>query len=465
MQEVEVLRMYVPSNKYSTPQEKKNKDIHVGYKLATLDKGSKEVLWEDYIIPWWDVEETFRIAIIAPSGTGKTFLIRLLADMYNKIRGRVIYINDLKGDMRSSRYPNYDMFKQLKRGLPRKVRPKFPLDDLRLGLERMGHTPTAMEDLKIFAPEFGRKVKDTIPFSFKFSSLDEPILRSILDIKAYSSGQRRYLSYMMDVSRKFKKRGKDVITKEIIDQFKDEIPEMMEKAGSLKDAERIKKDESIVKIFEKLMLVKKNKILDGPNAMSIEEVLSLASGSSLRRGEIPNISFDWSGITWANQQDAQGAYQAYIAAIIFGVTDLKIRGKIKPPICLIGDELQDVLKRKAILKYSPIREALHSVFIRGRAFDISAIIALQYGKDLDPAFVSNATHVFIGRETDSSQRRKYREILSSAVGGYSKDVEKAAEMHDSLNKNEFLAFDVVNSDVVKIKAYPPLSLHKTKLNT
>ncbi len=453
--------MYIPSSELKVSQQKrKNRDITVGYKLAVLDKGTKEVLWKDYVIPWENIEETFRIVIIAPSGTGKTFLIRLLADMYNKIRGRIIYFNDLKGDMQSSRFPNYDMYKQVRKGIPRKLRLRFPLEVLRF-LEHLGHIPTAMEDLKIFTPEFGRVVKDTTSFSLKFSSLEEPILRSILDIKAYSSGQRRYLSYMMDVSKKFKKKGKDIITKEIIDLFKDEIPEMIEKAGSLKDAEQIKKDESIVKIFEKLMLVKKNKILDGPNAMSIEEILSRASG---RRGEIPNISFDWSGISWANQQDAQGAYQAYIAGIIFGVTDLKIRNKIKPPICLIGDELQDVLKRRSILKYSPIREALHSVFIRGRAFDISAIIALQYGKELDPGFFSNATHIFIGRETDSNQRRRYREILSSAVGGYSKDVEKAAKMLDSLNKNEFLAFTIGDPDIVKIKAYPPLSEHKTKLN-
>jgi len=446
--------MYYSTTSQIFSKKKKDKYIFpIGYYVYSPD-GYNNNYWDDFNI---DIEGSTRILIIAKTGSGKTFLVRRIMDMMNERNIRNIVINDIKGEMHSSTEPNIDLIKQLKWELP-KTAQKFSSEIDFNKLNKLGMEPKGIENMIFYAPEFSyyenhpyyNKVR---PYSLKFSNFNEIQARTILEIKDNANNQKRVLNYMLALSYEYAKIGKDILTQEIIYQFRDKIPEYIAAKGSMNTKEKIMVSSEVVSVFDRLVYCIEKDIIDGKYVIDKREFI--------KELEDNNLIFDWSGLTWQELRDVKSTYSTYLSSIVYILSRAKILDKIKSPICFIADEMQNFLHKD---DKNSIKDALQDVYTKGRAYDINAIIAIQGGENLDNVFQHNSNYIFVGALGSTKEIKEFKELFSYVFEDYGpEDRKKANRLLQNLKKHEFLAIDKDNMEFGVIKIYPPLSLHKTKV--
>ncbi len=449
--------MYYPVSTLNLSMKKKDKYVFpVGYYVYSPDSFNLNY-WDDFNI---DIEDTVRILIVAKSGTGKTFLLRRLMDMFNERNIRSVVINDIKGEMHSSTEPNNGMYKQLRlelRNVSNKLSNKIEME--KQVFMTKGEIPKAIENMIFFTPEFSYNsshpyYNEVRPFSLKFSNFNIVQARTILEIKDNAHNQRRVLNYMLALSKEYAKIGKDVLTQEIIYTFRDKIPEYISERGSMNTKEKIMTSSEVVSVFDRLVYCVERNIIDGKYVIDIDDFV--------KELEENNLVFDWSGLSWEEIRDAKGEYATYLSSIIYTLVRARRLKKIKLPMCFIADEMQNFLHKDDT---NPIKFALQDVFTKGRAYGINAIIAVQGGENLDKIFQHNSNYIFAGALGTTKEIKEYKELFSYVFEDYApEDRKKANRLLQNLNQHEFLAIDKENMEFGVIKVYPPLSKHLTQVN-
>ncbi len=450
--------MYYPMTYEDDMSQKRSKKedkyiFPVGFYTFVADSFNKK-FWDDFCIDWVD---TVRILVIAPTGTGKTFLLRRLIDEFSRAGVRNIVINDIKGEMHSSTEPNTEIEKQLK-VMVKKRAPQIYKRINSEAIQRMNLIPAPIKNMIFYAPEFSynenhpyyEKVR---PFSLKFFSFSEIQAQTILDIKSNANNQKRVLNYMLKLSKEYAKMGEDKLTQEIINHFRDKIPEYIAAKGSMNTKEKIMASSEVVSVFDRLVYCIERDILDGDYAVSFTEFITELDEN--------NIVFDWSGLTWQELRNAKSEYAAYLSSIVYNIVHAKILDEIYPPICFVADEMQHFLHKD---DKNTIKDALEDVFTKGRAYDINAIVALQSGEDIDKIFQHNATYLFFGKCSSPKEIKDIKTIFSYIFEGLENDKKIATRLLQNLDKHEFLAIDKESAIYGVIVAFPPLSMHKTKVN-
>jgi hypothetical protein len=400
-----------------------------------------------------DIDESFRIVIYAPSGKGKTFLIRGIFDNI-ALRGMLgCFSNDIGGEMWSSYLPNRFMYSQMRRMLPKSLKEEVTPDFMaRVGLEPQG---IPVEDMRIYSPEFVYR-KGTIPFTYRFDRLSIPQAMALLNIRSDYKLEKRALVSILKLAKRYRKAGFSIYSKEALERMEVDLPKEVSRGlPFIKTSDIIK---PVMEVMNALLFAHEQRQIDGKYPISPTEMPFSEDGREI------HTVVDWSHERADERVLNKGAYQTYLSSYIFEMYEMKKQGTIKKPMVIFGDEMQSQLKEVGGKEPNAVAKACRVVSTEGRKHGVSSVWAFQDITGIPKIYLQNATHVILGPVRDPTQLAGVKKVFSHIFEGDKDEIKNNMSTLQGLGMGELLGINLVTTEWGKFVAYPPRSLHKTQVS-
>ena len=359
-------------------------------------------------IYYLDMREAARIVILGKTRSGKSFLIRAIADRIKKIGYSIVYLTDVKNEAFSSKEPVQEKFRHL---LLDNEKPE--------GMRIVTLRPTFFKQI-----DRGSIPKANRYYSVNLGAMTKADFMTLMNAESMTQPQQIILEIIFE-----KMAGKENFSLEDINAVIDEINELN---AAQKLAMRFKFRPLATSYFYEKEHEKN--IID-----MIRNDIAVA---------INMENFD---------QFGQGGFlypEVFVSMVMRMVINARVK-KVIPPMLLILDESS----RFVPVDKNPCckRDVMEAVDIYGR-YGISMVFGVQEITKIPIQIVKQARFLCIPYSADVGTIRDCL-IMSSMVRNIQSSSNDAIYLKKSLKKYEWLILDTINNTKEIVKITCPLSNH------
>lgn len=355
-----------------------------------------------------DVSEAFRAFVVGMVRTGKSFLLRAMSDRLYRMGHCIVYLTDVKDEMKSSNYPLQKKFHHL---LAEGEKPaQTPILTFR---------PTFFKSLT----RFNELPEDNEWYSPKISEMEKPDFMTLFHADKLTQNQKIHLEEVYDELKKVECEDLEMI-EEIIDKF-DKINEKEKAAFLYKFKPMIKSDFFITEYHVDLVHMISNRLCI---AFNMENFDSFGRSNSLP--------------------------QAFVSMTLRELIKARKAGLI-PKIMFMIDEAKRFVPSDA--HPSTRLEVEESVDIDGR-YDVSYVIAAQGFADIPDKVIKQCRYMFIPYNANLDV---FKEAFKTA--GLMKNIQtlnnQVVRIKQNMQRHEWLVIDRNSQGFSIIRPVAPLSHH------
>lgn len=365
-----------------------------------------------------DLREACRMIIIGKTRSGKTWLLREMADRLKKIGYSMVFLPDVKDEFKSSKKPVQEKFRQ------------FLLE---------GETPEPMNVVTLRPTFFKQIDRDGLPsdnyyYSISLGALSKADFNTLMNTSDMTAPQQIIMELIFErIAKQFKETGE--FSFENIDRI---IDEMTEINATQKTAMKFK--------FRPL---KSSFFYEKKHQKNIIEII--------KRGYHPAINME--GFDSFGGEGSFRYPEVFVGMVLRMVINAR-RAKVIQPLFIMVDEASRFIP--ADKNPSCKRDFMESCDLDTR-YNINYAYATQEIEKIPIQIVKQCRYIFVPHSADVGTIRNVL-MMSGLVRNQQTATNDSIHLKGRLKRHEWIVFDLVSGTKEIVKPISPLSEHMETSN-